>query len=106
MVHLIAVIGSSPGVGKSTVCRELCRLLGETGHQVDHFEEEHILQRPEFARVAADFYRTGFVAPEVFFADSVAYVKTLLDGLWDVAVTDALWSQRQGLDRRARRGRL
>jgi hypothetical protein len=53
--HLIAVVGSSPGVGKSTLCDSLVRWLDEPGVAVDHFEEAHIPTRPEFQEVAEEF---------------------------------------------------
>jgi hypothetical protein len=91
MPRLVAVIGSSPGVGKSTTGTAICRWLGESGLRVHHFEEQHILERAEFARAAEEFNRTGFVAPGVFLEASAAYLRTMGGGDWDVAVTDALF---------------
>ncbi|MEU3988041.1 hypothetical protein AB0F24_06560 [Streptomyces platensis] len=53
--HLIAVVGNSPGVGKSTLCRSLADWLRSTGATVDHFEEADILPRPAFRAVAEEF---------------------------------------------------
>lgn len=89
--RLVAVIGSSPGVGKSTTGAQVCRWLRECGLRVHHFEEQHILEREEFARVAAEFHRTGFVTPPPLLEASAAYVRAILDGGWHVAVTDALF---------------
>lgn len=53
--HLISVIGNSPGVGKSTLCRALAEWLTGLGASVDHFEEPDILTRPAFRPVAEEF---------------------------------------------------
>jgi adenylate kinase family enzyme len=42
---LISVIGSSPGVGKSTLCRALADWLAGVGVSVDHFEGAEVLTR-------------------------------------------------------------
>lgn len=86
MTRLIALAGSSPGIGKSTACRALCRRLREAGLRVDHFEEDHIRSRPEFAGVAADFDQTGAVSPQVLLEATASYVTAARD----VIVTDAL----------------
>jgi hypothetical protein len=89
-VRLCAVTGSSPGVGKSTVCTDLTHRLGKAGLRVDHFEEHEVLSRPEFTNVADEFRRTGFVTPQACLDAMSAYAATLRSGDWDVAVTDAL----------------
>ncbi|MEW1655874.1 hypothetical protein [Streptomyces sp. NPDC093707] len=53
--HLISVIGNSPGVGKSTLCRSLAAWLGESGATVEHFAEADILTHPAFRPVAEEF---------------------------------------------------
>ncbi|HVX45450.1 MAG TPA: hypothetical protein VHC49_16275 [Mycobacteriales bacterium] len=58
MSLLIGVIGSAPGIGKST----LCHALVEGRTEVDHFREEEIVQRPEFAALAEEFRASGTVA--------------------------------------------
>ncbi|MFF7176773.1 hypothetical protein ACIP8U_41105 [Streptomyces pseudovenezuelae] len=62
MTVLITAWGASPGVGKSTLCAGLSQWLAATGLQVDHFREEEILTRPQFAAVAEEFKATGTVA--------------------------------------------
>jgi broad-specificity NMP kinase len=42
---LISVIGSSPGIGKSTLCRALADWPAGLGASVDHFEEADVLAR-------------------------------------------------------------
>ncbi|MEV0277960.1 hypothetical protein AB0I22_16485 [Streptomyces sp. NPDC050610] len=91
MAHLIAVIGSSPGVGKSTLCGALAHWLRGTGASVDHFQEADILTRPAFGAVADEFAGgTGSVRPETLVKATQAYVsQARADGV-DVLVTDAL----------------
>ncbi|MFI6273639.1 ATP-binding protein [Streptomyces sp. NPDC050988] len=55
---MISVIGSSPGVGKSTLCRALADWLAGLGASVDHFEEADVLARPAFRPVAEEFEST------------------------------------------------
>ena len=96
-VHLISVIGSSPGVGKSTLCRALHEwLTGTTGSEgtgasVDHFEEADILGRAAFRPVAEEFADgAGAVRPETLVACTRAYVAESLAAGRDFLVTDAL----------------
>ncbi|MFB6952321.1 hypothetical protein ACFCXP_22060 [Streptomyces niveus] len=89
--HLIAVVGSSPGVGKSTLCRALARVAAESGARVDHFEEADILTRPSFRPVADEFADgAGSVRPATLVESTRDYVaRSRADGV-DVLVTDAL----------------
>lgn len=90
-VHLISVIGSSPGVGKTTVCRAVAEWLADTGASVDHFEEADVLTRPAFRRVADEFADgAGAVRPETLVACTRAYVAESLRAGRDHLVTDAL----------------
>ncbi|WP_327380019.1 MULTISPECIES: hypothetical protein [unclassified Streptomyces] len=89
--HLISVIGSSPGVGKSTLCRALVKWLTGTGASVDHFEEEDILTRPAFRPVAEEFADgAGAVRPATLVACTRDYVAESLGAGRDYLVTDAL----------------
>lgn len=89
--HLISVIGSSPGVGKSTLCRAVAAWLAGTGASVDHFEEADILTRPAFRPVAEEFAGgAGSVSPETLVACTRAYVAQSLAAGTDYLVTDAL----------------
>ncbi|MEV0261859.1 hypothetical protein AB0I49_10985 [Streptomyces sp. NPDC050617] len=89
--HLIAVIGSSPGVGKSTLCGALARRLRGAGASVDHFQEADILTRPAFGAVAEEFAGgAGSVRPETLVKATRAYVsQARADGV-EALVTDAL----------------
>lgn len=89
--HLISVIGSSPGVGKTTVCRAVAEWLAGTGASVDHFEEADILTRSAFRPVADEFADgAGAVLPETLVACTRAYVAESLRAGRDHLVTDAL----------------
>ncbi|MFG2227847.1 hypothetical protein [Streptomyces sp. NPDC048644] len=89
--QLIAVAGSSPGVGKSTLCTALAGHLAATGAVVDHFEEADILTRPAFRPVADEFAGgSGSVRPATLIDATRAYVdRARADGT-DTLVTDAL----------------
>jgi hypothetical protein len=89
---LISVWGSSPGVGKSTLCAGLAARLAERGAVVDWFREEEILTRPEFADVAREFAADGRVAPARLLEASGRYAATVagLGGGRGIAVADAL----------------
>ncbi len=89
--NLITVIGSSPGVGKSTLCGALANRLRGAGTSVDHFQEADILTRPAFAAVADEFAGgAGSVRPETLVKAVRTYVsQARADGV-DVLVTDAL----------------
>ncbi|MFJ8859513.1 hypothetical protein ACIRD8_13860 [Streptomyces sp. NPDC102451] len=89
--HLISVIGSSPGVGKSTLCRAVCEWLTGAGASVDHFEEPDILTRPAFRPVAEEFADgAGSVRPATLVACTRAYVAESTGAGRDCLVTDAL----------------
>jgi hypothetical protein len=85
--RLIAVLGSSPGIGKSTLCVGLRATYEAAGLRVDHFAEEDILTAPEFAAVAAEFTGTGYVAMDTFLAATEAYVTRAERA--DVAIADS-----------------
>lgn len=84
---IVAVVGAAPGVGKSTLCAALAAELTGRGLRVDHFREEEILTRDEFAAVAAEFRSGGVVALPTFRAAVAAWVAAA-DA--DVVVADAL----------------
>jgi hypothetical protein len=56
-------MGVAPGMGKSTLCGGLSGWLAGRGLRVDHFREEDLGSRAEFAAVAAEFAATTVVAP-------------------------------------------
>jgi hypothetical protein len=86
VTRLICVLGSAPGIGKSTLCQGL--LASFDGQHVDHFAEEDILSASEFAEVASEFRSTGVVAMATFLAATKAYVARV--ERFDVAIADSL----------------
>lgn len=90
-MHLISVIGSSPGVGKSTLCRAVAGWLTGTGVAVDHFEEADILTRSAFRAVAEEFAGgAASVRPATLVECTRAYVAESLAAGKGYLVTDAL----------------
>ena len=90
MTVLIAVWGASPGVGKSTLCTGLSAQLADAGMRVDHFREEEILTRPQFAAVAREFEATGAVEARTLLAATQQFVDAILTRDDDVVIADAL----------------
>ncbi|MGW4914229.1 hypothetical protein [Streptomyces sp. NPDC004270] len=90
MTVLITMWGASPGVGKSTLCASLSRWLADAGLRVDHFREEEILTRPQFAAVAEAFQTTGAVDPGTLLAATAEFVDSVLASGDDVVIADAL----------------
>ncbi|MFJ9895978.1 hypothetical protein ACIQPR_21940 [Streptomyces sp. NPDC091280] len=90
MTVLITVWGASPGVGKSTLCAGLSRRLADMGLRVDHFREEEILTRPQFASVVEEFETTGTVASATLIASTARFVDAVVANGDDVVVADAL----------------
>jgi thymidylate kinase len=90
MTVLITVWGASPGVGKSTLCAGLSRWLADAGLRVDHFREEEILTRPQFAAVAEQFEATGAGGLGTLIATTAAFVDSVLATGDDVVIADAL----------------
>ncbi|MGW5363218.1 hypothetical protein [Actinopolymorpha pittospori] len=89
--HWIAVMGNSPGVGKSTLCVALASWLRDAGAVVDHFEEDEILTRAQFRGVAEEFVDgKGVVHPRTLVAATRSYVEHARRSGVDVLVTDAL----------------
>ena len=87
---LISVWGASPGIGKSTLCAGLSQWLAGAGLRVDHFREEEILTRPQFAAVAGHFQATGAVEPPALLTATTQFVDSVLARGDDVVVADAL----------------
>lgn len=90
MTILITVWGASPGMGKSTLCTGLARRLTDAGLRVDHFREEDIMTRPQFAAVAEEFTATGRVEPATLLAATARFVESVLRSDDDVVIADAL----------------
>jgi hypothetical protein len=87
---LIAVWGASPGIGKSTLCTGLAQWLSGEGLQVDHFQEEEILTRPQFAPVAGRFLATGAVEPAELLSATAQFADSVLACGIDVVIADAV----------------
>ncbi|MDV9170246.1 hypothetical protein R6V09_08860 [Streptomyces sp. W16] len=90
MTVLVSVWGAAPGVGKSTLCAGLSRSLAGAGPRVDHFREEEILTRPEFAAVAEEFGATGAVGLETLATATERFVESVLARGDDVVIADGL----------------
>ncbi|MFC7619926.1 hypothetical protein [Microlunatus sp. GCM10028923] len=88
--RMISVLGS-PGSGKSTLCGALAERYAAAGHVVDHFAEEHILTRPAFADVAAEFAGgAGSVRPETLITATRRYLRQSERDGAELLITDAL----------------
>lgn len=90
MPVLIAVWGASPGIGKSTLCAGLARWLAGAGLQADHFQEEEVLTRPQYAEVAREFQAAATVESATLLAATRLFADSILASGADAAVTDAL----------------
>jgi hypothetical protein len=90
MTVLLAVWGASPGVGKSTLCAGLSSSLAAAGTRVDHFREEEVLTRPQFAAVAEEFQATGTVELRTLLAATQQFVDAVDTRETDVVIADAL----------------
>ena len=90
MTVLITVWGASPGVGKSTLCAGLSQCLTGTGLRVDHFREEEILTRAQFAAVAEEFKATGTVALGTLIEATAEFVDAVVASGAHVVIADAL----------------
>jgi thymidylate kinase len=87
---LIAVWGASPGIGKSTLCAGLAERLSAAGLRVDHFQEEEILTRPQYAEVASHFVATGEVERDALLSATARFADSVLAAGTDVVIADAL----------------
>lgn len=90
MTVLVCVWGVAPGAGKSTLCSRLSAALEDAGLRVDHFREEEILTRPEFADVAGEFRSTGAVELPTLITASTRFADGIEAAGADVVVADAL----------------
>lgn len=90
MTRLIAVTGSAPGVGKSTLCAALNGWLTGLGLRVDHFREEDIANRAEFAPLIAEFTTTGEVRLATLLATTSDYLSAVRTAGFDFIVADSL----------------
>lgn len=90
MALLVTVWGSSPGIGKSTLCAGLSEWLSGAGLRVDHFQEEEILTRPQYAEVASHFLATGEVERDALLSATARFAVSVLAAGTDVVIADAL----------------
>lgn len=90
MTILVCVWGVAPGAGKSTLCFTLSAALENAGLRVDHFREEEILTRPDFAEVAGEFRSTGAVELPTLLAASTRFADAIEASGADVVMADAL----------------
>ena len=90
MTVLVVAWGASPGIGKSTLCAGLSEWLSDAGLQVDHFQEEEILTRPQYADVASHFLATGEVEREALLSATARFADSVLAAGTDVVIADAL----------------
>lgn len=88
MALILAVTGVSPGIGKSTLCAALAARYESRGKRVDHFREEEILSRREFAELATEFHETRRVRPETILAAMREFADSFSET--DVVIADAL----------------
>ena len=88
---VIAVDGVAPGVGKSTLRRQIVALLTDRGITSTAFAEEDVLTHPAFSPVAAEFETTGKVGPGTLLQAAADYLRWFEEDPRDVAVTDALF---------------
>lgn len=65
-------------------------VAGWDGLRVDHFAEEEIMTRPQFAEVAGHFRVTGRVEPAMLLAAASRFAGSVLEAGIDVVVADAL----------------
>jgi hypothetical protein len=89
-MRLVAVVGASPGIGKSRLCASLVDWLTGAGLAVDHFAEENILNRPAFAAVATEFATTGRVSPTILVDATARYLADTAAAGIAVVVMDSL----------------
>ena len=90
MTRLVAVAGSAPGIGKSTLCAALAGWLTGSGRRVDHFREEDMYNRPAFAPLVEEFTGTGVVRLSTLLVTTTEYVRTAAASGYDVVLTDSL----------------
>lgn len=87
---LVAVAGTSPGAGKSTLCAGIADWLRTRRLEVDHFREEEVLTRDEFGPLAREFTATGEVQLSTLLETTERYLAGAMRQGVDVALTDAL----------------
>ncbi|MFE4956164.1 hypothetical protein ACFRCW_19170 [Streptomyces sp. NPDC056653] len=68
----------------------LSQWLADTGLRVDHFREEEILTRPQFAAVAEEFKATGTVELGTLIAATAKFVEAVVASDDHVVIADAL----------------
>jgi thymidylate kinase len=87
----VLVMGSCPGVGKTTLIDGLLARLEGDGKRVELFREEAVLEHPAFAAVTAMLRAKRRVVPEELLAASEAYVRGWASLNADVVLVDSLF---------------
>ncbi|MBA3311044.1 MAG: hypothetical protein H0U28_13510 [Nocardioidaceae bacterium] len=91
MSLLIAVTGVAPGIGKSTLAAGLSDWLRSLGRVVDHFEEDEVLTRPQFAPLARELAVTGRVGLDTLQSTVSDFVAASTPDEGAVVVCDSLF---------------
>lgn len=91
MSLLISVTGVAPGIGKSTLAAGLSEWLRSLGKVVDHFEEDEVLTRPQFAPLARELAVTGRVGLDTLQSTVSDFVAASTDDEGAVVVCDSLF---------------
>ena len=87
---LVLINGAVPGLGKSTLATHLTGRLRESGRDVELFQEEEILDRPEFTAVIQEWRTTNRVADGTLLAATSEYLAWCRHRSANVYVLDAL----------------
>lgn len=87
----VFVLGSCPGIGKTTLAEALVANLRTEGLAVAWFPEEAVLEHPAFATVADTFRKTGGVVPGELLAASEVFARSWSTCEDDVLIIDALF---------------
>lgn len=88
---MVMITGAVPGLGKSSLCRQLTESLGADGHVVDRFDEDDILTCAAFHEVVARFQAYGRVATNVLVRGAVDYLGEVSARHAEIVVQDMLF---------------
>ena len=87
---MVLVFGDGPGLGKSTLAREVAAALRARGRPVRLFAEEDFWTAAEFGEVMREFKATGRVARQTLLDAAAAYAATIAAADESVFVLDSL----------------
>lgn len=88
---IVMVTGAAPGLGKSTLVRNLAEALDRDPLSVTSFPEDEILARVEFEDGIASFREAGSASLDQLLDASRASIATSRQQPWDVVVQDMLF---------------